>query len=122
MKKIFLIVVMVLCFISTAYAGRQIELTQLQGVRMIAVFGEDASVYIDAQNIRYYPLVLSFGAQATDGLINLNINKNLVIGQSRETPYTPQETYTFLKDNLGQNIADQLKALYLDGISEDISK
>jgi len=70
----------------------------------------------------YYPVALQFYCVAKgSGAADRKMSTVIPLGVTRVTPYTPKEIYTRVSAKMGQDVADTIKDLYIEGIADDIS-
>ena len=116
MKRMFLFLALTL----TLYAQKSITLTHLEHVQCRIMFNVDAG---ESEPRLFYPIAIFFYGMALDEnrIVQINTENVLLMGQGRESPYTPKEIYLLLRS---QNVAlaDQLKALYLETINQNITE
>lgn len=119
MKKFicFLIVVM---FALPCFAEKAFTLTEVKDLFARIHFNQQ--VPLEDGTVKYYIAVVAFQAKVAGEGIQMPIQAIIPLGQLRDTPATPKEIYTAIKNKMGQDIADKIKEIYIDGINEDISQ
>lgn len=102
---------------------KSIILTTIKKLRITILFMEDAFVYDSSRNKKYIKALVKISGKPFDTIVSGNlIEKTIEIGTQKDTPYTAKETYTFIVNNFGQAVANEVKDLYLEGIEEDITQ
>jgi len=72
--------------------------------------------------VEYYPVAIQFYCNAIgNGTANRRLESTITLGSKRELEYTPNEIYIRIKNKMGQDIADEIKDLYIEALNEDIS-
>lgn len=117
MKHLILIIVMLLVATS-AYAGKQFELTSIDELFGRIFFNENVGTQDEPE---YYPITIQFVGRATGAGISLPVGEMIRIGGKQSDGHTPKELYTLLVNAFGQNAANKVKNIYINGINEDIS-
>lgn len=119
MKKfIFLLIFLSLAF--PCFAEKQFTLTSID-----ELFGRihfNQSVPQEDGTIKYYIAVIAFQAKVKGEGIEMPSQVVIPLGALRSTKATPKEIYTAVKAKMGQDVADKIKEIYLNGINEDISQ
>ncbi|HDY66384.1 MAG TPA: hypothetical protein ENH85_01185 [Candidatus Scalindua sp.] len=118
MKKLFLSILLIGILIAPSFAAKQFTLDSIENINGYIQFNPTQSVN---KEIKYYPMVIRFQAQAVGNDIRYDVGNFLVLGQPKDTPYTPKELYKFLKNKINPKVANQFKDIYLQGINADPS-
>ena len=121
MKKILLTLLIILMFTNQTLAERQIILTEIRDLYGRIFFNHEEKDSQTGEPI-YYPIVISFTAKAVGEEMTINVGDTIQIGQPQNLPATGKELYQLIKQKFGQVVADKIKNIYLEGISEDISQ
>lgn len=90
------------------------------------LFGRIIFNYIDGYDSnnepKYHVARLEWHARGVNGGAEKRGTDFINLGASQSTPFTPQEIYTAVKNNLGTVPANKLKDLYIELINDDISQ
>jgi len=95
--------------------AKEISLTEIRDLVMQVCFN------YKKESGKYVPCMIFFSGKATGENVLVVVDETLSIGEERDKSYSPKEIYSFVKQKLGQEIADKIKNIYLTGINEDIS-
>jgi len=119
MKKLALLAIVL--FVSPVFAERQINLTEIQDMRIEVTFNREEIDPNDPEGVVFYPMALRFWGFPTGDGIKLRVTDFLLVGAPQDTPFAPKELYQVVKAKMGQKIADKIKNIYMVGINEDPS-
>ena len=76
----------------------------------------------DPETFEFFPIAIQFFCEATgNGSAFRRLENVVTIGNQRASKYTPREIYTLVKNNVGIDIANAIKDLYINAINDDIS-
>ena len=115
MKKTILFIMLILLVAFAVYAVKPVDLTEIVRLKMVAQFNYD-------EDGNYYPFRAVFSGSVSGEGVTGNRKAICLMGTPKSgSPYTPKELYQWLKLNMGQEMADALKDLYLE-IDEDITQ
>ena len=114
-----ILLITIICLsINNAFAAKQFTLDTIENINGYIQFNPTQNVN---KQLKYYPMVIRFQAQAVGNDIRYDIGNFLVLGQPKDTRYTPQEIYQFLKNKVNPKVANKFKDIYLQGINADPS-
>jgi hypothetical protein len=98
--------------------GKTIELTEMTNINGHIEFNATSG---GLENILYYPMKMKLISKAKNGTAIAKVTEEIFVGNGQSNPYTPQEIYTFLSNNVHAKIATAIKDMYLNGISLDVT-